>query len=222
MKKQILILIIPILIGLSCQKEPARTYPTEGLISRFDFNDNLKDQLGFWQEGLKTGNPVFVKGISGKAISFNGIDQGLVFNPVMPSFDNSFTVSFWFKETINKPAEFIFDFPDFDIGSDNNNERAYVTMSATGVSGKTKTNGWNHVACIYSGNDLHIYVNGLPGEKIKLVDVIGAYKSSFKVGYILSNYWAGAVDEVFLYNRALTEDEVIQLYRYHFNPLFFY
>ena len=206
---------------IACKKDSNKSYPKEGLISHFDFNDNLKDESGFWQDGVKTGNPVFVTGISGKAISFNGIDQGLSFSPVIPSAVNSFTVSFWFKENLTPKGEFIFDFPDFDIGSNFEQQKAYLLMSATGVTAASKPNRWNHVACIYDGDSMHIYVNGLPGEKKKVLDVIGAYKGNFRVAFVASSYWSGSVDELFLYNRALTEAEIKQLYQYHQSPWFF-
>jgi hypothetical protein len=215
MKTSIYFFAAVLILFSSCKKAEKLTYPTDGLISHFDFNDQLKDELGFWYEGNKIGNPSYVTGLSGKAISFNGIDQGLSFSPVIPSSVNAFTVSFWFKESLNPKGEFIFDFPDFDIGSNAAQQKAYLLMSATGVTASSKLNRWNHVACIYDGDSMHIYVNGLPGEKKKVLDVIGAYKGEFKVGYIASSYWSGSVDELFLYNRALTQAEVKQLFQYH-------
>jgi hypothetical protein len=211
-----------LLISLTaCKKDSNKSYPKEGLISHFDFNDNLKDESGFWQDGVKTGNPAFVTGISGKAISFNGIDQGLSFSPVIPSAVNSFTVSFWFKESLNPKGDIIFDFPDFDIGSNFVQQKAYLLMSGSGVTAASKPNRWNHVACIYDGDSMHIYVNGLPGEKKKVLEIVGAYKGNFRVAFIASSYWSGSIDELFLYNRALTEAEIKQLYQYHQSPWLF-
>ncbi len=86
------------------------------------------------------------------------------------------------------------------------------------VLGGTLTAGvWNHVTCSYDNNILAIYVNGVlvnsttPGAKTvrnSSAHLIIAADDTFNA----SLYFPGQIDDVRLYNRALSASEVKQLY----------
>ena len=65
MKNKIL-LIFAVLIALtnSCKKDPVdeNNYPADRLVSYFNFDDNLEDQVGTTPDGTNNGSAPFVAG----------------------------------------------------------------------------------------------------------------------------------------------------------------
>lgn len=84
-------------------------------------------------------------------------------------------------------------------------------------------NGWFHLATTYPGGDnaadVKIYVNGSEvSSYVALQNGLGAYMSdsglSARIGRSsYENYAAANFDDVRIYNRALSADEVAELYR---------
>jgi len=112
-------------------------------------------------------------------------------------------------------------------GVSNNTSRftvnAYNATLATGVWGSaytattfaTRLNEWIHFAFGWGGNTWHIYVNGV---RDTVVDGTGgpmamSSSSPIYIGSILANRFADAnIDDIRLYNRALTPTEIRQLF----------
>ena len=78
-----------------------------------------------------------------------------------------------------------------------------------------QTTNWQHIAAIWNGTDLRMYINGEedtptyknPGTGVST----GADRCQFgRRG--TTYYWDGLIDEVCIYNRALTSDEISDLY----------
>lgn len=76
-----------------------------------------------------------------------------------------------------------------------------------------QNNEWEHYAVIYnSGVDASLYVNGQYNSKVSTslnlstnpIGMIGNWKAG--------NYWSGTMDDVRIYNRALSESEIKSLY----------
>jgi photosystem II stability/assembly factor-like uncharacterized protein len=131
-----------------------------------------------------------------------------------------FTVSFW----VRPDSQIVGNqtFLSFGAGSDNsfairqggsNGKKVTVDLFATGSAGGIDItyNEWNHIAVAYSlsGSFTKVYVNGfefnynyteraLPFEKLRLGNYIGSS----------SRYYSGIFDELAIYNKALTADEI--------------
>jgi photosystem II stability/assembly factor-like uncharacterized protein len=131
-----------------------------------------------------------------------------------------FTVSFW----VRPDSQIVGNqtFLSFGIGSDNsfairqgggNGKKVTVDLFASGSAGGLDItyNEWNHIAVAYSlgGSFTRVYVNGvefiynytekaLPIEKLRLGNYIGS----------TSRYYSGIFDELAIYNKALTADEI--------------
>ncbi len=97
---------------------------------------------------------------------------------------------------------------------------SWLTSDTTG--GALTINSWNHVVWVKNGTTASVYINGsLSKSGISAPATLG---TSSNVNYI-STYdgtnqpWAGRLDEIRLYNRALSEVEVRALYSYSAGPV---
>jgi hypothetical protein len=71
-------------------------------------------------------------------------------------------------------------------------------------------NEWTHVVGTYDGTTVRIYLNGEVKAEMDASAAIAANASSYVIGGTQESrdWFDGMIDEVKLYNRGLTEDEV--------------
>jgi hypothetical protein len=105
-------------------------------------------------------------------------------------------------------------------GSDN---RFYIGITTTGYwdmgirttawgSGNiSATTDWTHIAVVLNGTNAKLYVNGVVGRSIDYLSYnlnrdiwLGSHDSNY--------YWIGNIDEVAIYNRALSLEEIEKIY----------
>jgi hypothetical protein len=92
---------------------------------------------------------------------------------------------------------------------------SYVSGSYTCAEAPNIVRDWVHLVGIYDGTNRYLYINGIlkstvPGGAIDYTNSLPLYIG----GYTAANYGLdGKIDEVRIYNRALSADEVKQLYK---------
>lgn len=94
-----------------------------------------------------------------------------------------------------------------------NNRRLQATVNGTTVTFNTalNTNQWYHVAAIYSGGSLSLYLNGLQVASQALAGNIAADASLLTLGKnptSNTNYFRGKIDEVRVFNIGLTDAQL--------------
>jgi hypothetical protein len=91
------------------------------------------------------------------------------------------------------------------------NEITYYSKSCITVG------SWYHVAVtIKEGNDVNFYINGASAGKFPQADIFGIVNNEpLRIGKIKSeDYWfSGAIDDVRIYNRALSAAEIRKIYQ---------
>src|SRR5678816_1771512 len=72
-------------------------------------------------------------------------------------------------------------------------------------------NTWSHIAVTYDGANLRLYVNGTQVSSVARTGTIPTSTNPLQLGgdSIYGQYFAGAMDEVRIYNRALSAAEVV-------------
>jgi hypothetical protein len=86
-------------------------------------------------------------------------------------------------------------------------------------SGSAPPGSWYHVTCVYQNKNATIYLNGeLKGSGYFNSNPSGAADKNLEIGVraygsVKENYFNGTLDDVRIYNRALTADEVALLYQ---------
>ncbi len=204
----------------------------EGLVSRWTFDDvdidgkTAKDVQGN-NDGAIEGAPEVVEGKIGNALNFDGVADHVV----VASDDDSmnfgvgdFSICAWVKTTATSgrwaQRQDIAGKGDpsgsgYALSADSN--KAFLWVGGAGeVPGTTDINDgeWHHLIGMRKGSDIFLYVDGqldAQGTNAENVDtatscIIAKHPTKGE------SFFAGAIDEVLIYNRALNEDEIKQLH----------
>jgi len=159
---------------------------------------------------------------TGNAFSFDGTSYILLPEASEDIIKyGEFTLSAWVKPSVlsvhktiisltNPDRDFVFKFYDTTLNIHHFND-GYRRCSATSTS---QTNQWIHVLCTWENFHWKIYYNGLPESTCDFSnDTILWISNKLQIGAMNSaERFAGLMDEVRIYNRALTEDDVMMLY----------
>jgi hypothetical protein len=174
-----------------------------------------------------------VDGVVGKAFYFNWGDYIKTIGKIK-WISNSFTITGWLKPDYmeNTPdgawLGFVSKGGNDDLCSNENsfnfefyNGKGHVRFGEICWYGKFTTSpllevqNFRFVTVTYDGSKLVFYSNG---EKISEHSITGSVNSTASPIYIgvdfpgSDNYYKGILDEIRIYNRALTEDEIRALY----------
>lgn len=210
--------------------------PPVGLTNWWPGQNNANDVIGGLNGTLSNGTS-FAVGVVGQAFSFNGINQ-YVTNavPALTNVLNSYTMEFWAWPAASLPIT-----PESTTGTSGDANQRYAIFPHNGRFGpagagvSVGTNGisvfehasaylpsllvhdvtitnWVHIAVVYSNQQPRLYLNGALA-RTGLVSSRASYPSTCLgengLGY---GYYAGLLDEVSLYDRPLTEAEVLAIY----------
>ena len=96
---------------------------------------------------------------------------------------------------------------------------ANISTSRTADTPFTDTASWHHIVGIYNGSNLSIYLDGVRKNVTKMKgNIIGSTnKGGVNIGRFSASFpqlYDGRIDEVLIYNRALTSLEVKKLYNF--------
>ena len=185
------------------------------------------DSSLFGNDGILTSGE-WTNGVVGGALEFNGTD-GYVSVPSSSSmqFTSALTIAGWIKADSWDSGNDVDPIARKGEGNPNNYQLAVVDGSATfyldggeadddGFVGNTplNTDQWYHIAATWDGGAVRIYVDGVvdndPSDS--RVDAIGTDTRPFNLGGRAgADLFEGTLDDVRLYNRALSEVEIKSL-----------
>ncbi len=221
LSEMISFLLVAVFLTVSCKKkdddtkpdDTPKTYPTSGLVSYFKFDDNLKDSNNQTPDGTNHNNVTFIEGKSGKAVSFSGSNY-ITFSKKTYKSGNNVSISIWFKANHGGLRYFLWG-TDFGAATKEGNAAYAISLPNTNSAlGAYAADTWTHMVGTYDGTNIKIYINGvLKGTTIHAGNIAGLDTDLF-VGRFDTDYWKGSIDEFFIYNKVLTQEEVTQLYNY--------
>jgi len=219
--------------SVRCVKDTPITTLNDGLVAYYPFNGNANDESGNGNNGVVNGATLSTDrfGNSGKAYSFDGNDDYIVcVNNNIPVYSNQ-TVSFYakFNSFRNWPdgSEFIC------LGSDastswgileysNGNSTKSMGRGCNGEGGSIlnnvfSINTWCHYSFVtdFTLGITKIYKNSiLIGQTINGTVNGNCSQSNLYFGvdiYSFPEYFNGQLDEIRIYNRVLTQEEITYL-----------
>jgi len=175
-----------------------------------------------------SGCPTWVDGKFGKALSFDGVDDYVIANTINVPY---LTISVWVKwfrffedsaghaivSNSNYAADGYMLYQATDAPYNRIQAFVYTTSIAVIVS-KTllNTNEWYHVVLTYDGSFIKLYINGVLDNRVAQSGTIKATTNPFLIGSTYTTGEAkfnGIIDEVRIFNRALSEEEIKFLYQ---------
>ncbi len=201
-----------------------------GLILRISCEGNFKDSSGSGNHGTQGGGVKITSGVKGRACSFDGSDDMVTANDndSLTSMNN-LTISAWFKsDSLGSWRAII------GKGTSDANEEYTLMVISTGVyfdvggsgpysnTAYTITSGnWHHIAAVHSRNatasTLKVYVDNVDIGATTTGPTLTPGNNSLNLSigsrfYTGLSYFSGFIDELRVYNRALSATEISALY----------
>ena len=215
--------------------------PPAGLVNWWPGEGNATDVIGGSNGVVETG-ATFTAGLVGQCFSFDGVSGYVINGntPPLKNIQNSFTMEFWAYPkksfvmvpndgTLADSGQSYAIFPSY--GGYNAEAGVGMSVGTNGISVVEHapyylssmlnyTNiltGWVHIAVVYSNKQPTLYVNGINVATGITSTRTFVYPSKDFGGSAVSPWdtygsYAGLLDEISIYNRALTPTEIAAIY----------
>lgn len=211
----------------------------DGLIAYYSFNQcDARDDTGGGSDGLLFGSPGCVCGVDDDALWLDGINDYLEFPGMVNRYFNTtdFTISFYFKPSkysvfqqslLSKRMD-CDTVGMLDLHLDLNRREVKTDVYESpevyfkDISPEMAESDWQHFALVRRGTKAYTYINGQPrreGRRCSGVDIdneaVLSFANSPCTATGRSVRFKGAVDELRVYERALSDIEILELYQLH-------
>ena len=205
---------------------------TKGLVAHYDFEENMIDNIN-GNNGTIFGGVKYVDGVIGKGISLNGIDGYVQIKnseDINFSVDENFTISIWanvakiqnsnklgltilgkWRDTFPYAIRFIPENSNFKVTSYDGND------SITIRSNSIKRLDFYNIVFSKADSTYSLYINGeLHKTILKALKQFSSLSDLLIGARYLSkanNFFTGIVDELKIYNRAISPEEIKSAYK---------
>ena len=214
--------------------------PTNGLAGWWPFNGNANDESGNGNNGTVNGATLTADrfGNTNKAYGFDGVDDYLVTQNSGPLGNSNRSISIWFN-SVNSNVSQIFGYGyqppsggEFNLllnqlcaGITIDVHNNYITYNTINLT----DGNWHNVVCVYnntvSANILGVsfFVDGILLSNSSCQNPITVNVNTLNTSLNFGRYQAGALyfngslDDIGIWNRALTECEIQDLYHAQLN-----
>jgi Thermolysin metallopeptidase, alpha-helical domain/Concanavalin A-like lectin/glucanases superfamily/Secretion system C-terminal sorting domain len=199
---------------------------TTGLIAYYPFNGNANDESGNSKDGVVNGATLTTDrfGVTNKAYSFNGTNNFIALNHSYSGM-TEISVAAWYK--INGATN---DYLQAILSSDGiaklihlqintstgGDDAIYIDNTNSILLSLTPQplNQWKQVIITVKSGDSRLYVNGVQAAQSNTTYSVISPTNLLRIGsgYLNGRFFNGILDDIRIYNRALTSTEVAQLY----------
>jgi hypothetical protein len=208
--------------------------PTQGLVAYYPFNGNTNDESGNGNNGVNNGATLTADrfGNLTAAYSFNGSSNIQIPTTMFPSGNSPRTISLWYyttKTPMNVPTYQWWCLFSYGTASTSNAFSAFAYSSNASTYGircdegnmgftgslNLSLNKWNHIVLVYAGSTTFIYENGVL-ETSQAQNINTTLSTGFIGTWLYTStfpfYVVGSIDDMCIYNRALSLMEIQTLY----------
>lgn len=200
---------------------------TTGLMGYWPLNDGAgtvaTDSSGNGYNGALVDSPVWAAGQFGGGLTLDGVDDGVT-TGAAPLLDQptALTIAAWIRHPASSQFRSIFD--KRDGGSDgydlflSSTSRLFIRVNGSTLTGATAVDddAWHHVVGVWDGTSLALYVDGVLDASTSIPATALNTVAAPRLGHHFSDgafRFAGTLDEVRVYDRALTASEVDGLFQ---------
>jgi hypothetical protein len=233
--KQISLLLLFVIFNLSFVIDSSTKSLEDGLVAHYNFNNcDARDVSGNDNDGLLFGDVTCWCGIEDDGLLLDGVNDYVEFHGIVNRYftTSDFTLSFFirtdqysfykqslFSKREDCGEEFVLDFL---LNRNKKKIETFVQQSEykkyRDISPEIEDGGWYHVTLVREGQEAHTYINGIMQKSVKRcsgLDLSNDAVLSFSNSPCLDGKvqrFKGILDEVRVYDRALTEEEVEAIY----------
>jgi PKD repeat protein len=203
------------------------TIPTNGLVAYYPFNGNANDLSGNNNNGTLHGGITATldrHGTATSAYNFDGIDDYIdIPHSQSLNISQQISISIWIYPESSGPYYYpyhIIEKGNYWGFGQREYDLSYGIITANGEFG-----GWNnfnlqagryyHYVVTFDGSELRTYLNGVFANSVDASGSILTSQDRIFVGrYYLNEYYNfdGVLDDLRIYNRALTQQEITALF----------
>lgn len=233
------IFVVATLLSPNSNLDTHNSTLSDGLVAHYSFNDcHARDLTDGGSDGTAYGDPSCHCGVEGNALFFDGLNDYLEFpGKVNRCFGTTdFTVSFYikpsgysvFRQSLLAKREFCDDYTHFDLQLDVNRNEIQTDVYESpekyfdDLTPETPNTDWIHYALVREGIHAYTYINGQlrkEDRKCSGVDIdngaLLGFANSPCLGSGRTVRFKGGLDELRVYDRALSDEEIAELYALH-------
>jgi len=214
---------------LTCWLLAATGLNAQTPVALYDFSGSAKDKSSFANHASVNGATLIQDrfGWPNRAFAFDGLQSAIRANSAAQLNSPNATISFWINPK-SFPAQgevYLLSFGGYQdrwkISMPNHGKPVFTTHSGGSCcsdldSGTPLTIGaWTHVVMVHDGTSDIIYFNGVKANDKPAAGALDATTKPLGIGYDPienTNFFNGALDEVQLFNVALTPAQIAALY----------
>ena len=198
--------------------------PSNGLVGWWPFNGNANDESGNNNNGTVNGATLTADrfGNANKAYSFDGVDDYIVAinSPSLDIQGNQYSISSWVYCTIGTQGQIISksDISNRKYGqyiNGNLTELGFELNNSDSYNGQIQHNKWSNLITTYDGNQKKWYIDGQQVHVENYSSNIISNNMDFFIGVFGSlneSFFNNKIDDIGIWNHALTECEIQDLY----------
>ena len=195
---------------------------TPGLVAAYAFDEGsgsaLNDASGNGKNGTISGAS-WVTGHTGSALSFDGTDDHVALASLGTFYNTAFTLEAWVRKATTKkdvavvgswtgsgPMLWIDHVAGHHYATLGSSLSSYLDSGQSPIVGQ-----WQHLAATFDGTTARYYIDGAQVASQAVSGAVGT-SNTWRIGAYgtsLGGFFDGTVDDVRVYNRALSAGEIV-------------
>ena len=197
----------------------AQGISTQGLVGYWSGDGNANDFSTSGNNGTFSAG-TYVAGKFGKAFSFDGSGAVLASDSGLPVGNSDRTISFWLKTASTNS-----DITMFSYGSDGEDKFFSIVLDGNGMPyifglgsplisyTSVNNNLWHLITVTHTSTSTKIYIDAiLDVDYVATFNTVSSGDLSIGGDQLYNSNFVGLLDQVMIYNRALSADEVKSMY----------